>query len=88
MTRIEKPHRHTLRLQEYDYSQKGMYFITICTHERKNILSKIIKENNSLEQNEKMKSNTNVGARCTVPRGNNNRTIEHWKNCRTRNNKN
>lgn len=27
-------HRHSIRLQEYDYSLEGLYFITICTHER------------------------------------------------------
>jgi len=23
-------HRHTIRLKEYDYSQEGLYFVTIC----------------------------------------------------------
>ncbi len=27
-------HRKSLRLQDYDYSQAGAYFITICTHHR------------------------------------------------------
>ena len=27
-------HRRSIRLPEYDYSQEGMYFITLCTHER------------------------------------------------------
>ena len=27
-------HRRSVRLQGYDYSQAGLYFITICTHER------------------------------------------------------
>ena len=29
------PHRKTIRLQNYDYSQNGAYFVTICTAERK-----------------------------------------------------
>ncbi len=29
------------RLKNYDYSQNGAYFITICTHSRKPILSRI-----------------------------------------------
>ena len=33
--------RKTIRLQNYDYSQKGMYFITICTKNRECILSTI-----------------------------------------------
>jgi putative transposase len=27
-------HRKTIRLQGYDYSQSGYYFVTICTHDR------------------------------------------------------
>ena len=34
--------RKQLRLKEYDYSQEGYYFITICTQNRLQILSKII----------------------------------------------
>ena len=30
------------RLQEYDYSQNGAYFVTICTQDRKKILSTIV----------------------------------------------
>ena len=35
-------HRRTIRLQEYDYSSDGLYFITICTHQHKTILGKNI----------------------------------------------
>jgi putative transposase len=28
-------HRRSIRLKEYDYSQAGLYFITICCHEKK-----------------------------------------------------
>jgi hypothetical protein len=27
-----KHHRRSIRLKEYDYSQAGAYFVTICTH--------------------------------------------------------
>ena len=37
--------RKQLRLKEYDYSTSGYYFITICTQNRKEILSKIINSN-------------------------------------------
>ena len=30
------------RLKNYDYSQNGAYFITICTKDRKEILSQVI----------------------------------------------
>jgi len=34
--------RKSIRLKEYDYSQEGMYFITICTQDRKCVLSEIL----------------------------------------------
>src|SRR5579864_6472751 len=27
-------HRHSIRLKDYDYTQAGAYFVTICTHDR------------------------------------------------------
>lgn len=39
---MELPNRHPNRIPEYDYSQTGAYFVTICTHERKQILSEIV----------------------------------------------
>ncbi len=36
-------HKH-LRLKEYDYSDDGAYFVTICTFEKKKIISTIIKK--------------------------------------------
>jgi len=36
-----KPTRKQYRLPNYDYSQNGAYFITICTKGRKSILSQI-----------------------------------------------
>lgn len=36
------PKRKPLRLSEYDYSRNGAYFITICTKDKKRILSKVI----------------------------------------------
>ena len=38
---MEQHNRKQNRLPEYDYSQEGAYFITICTRERKRILSQI-----------------------------------------------
>jgi REP element-mobilizing transposase RayT len=34
-----------IRLQNYDYSQPGAYFITICTHKRECLFGKIIETN-------------------------------------------
>lgn len=36
------PKRKPTRLKDYDYSSNGAYFITICTHNRKNLFSKIV----------------------------------------------
>ncbi len=37
----ELPQRKHTRLQDFDYSTTGAYFITICTHNRRCVLSKI-----------------------------------------------
>ena len=37
----ELPKRKQLRLQQFDYSTPGAYFVTICTQDRKCILSDI-----------------------------------------------
>lgn len=35
-------HRRSIRLKNYDYAGKGLYFITLCTAQRKNIFGRII----------------------------------------------
>ena len=39
------PRRKQLRIKKYDYSKEGMYFVTICTKNRKCILSEIYEKN-------------------------------------------
>jgi putative transposase len=34
-------HRHSIRLKGYDYSQTGMYFITICVHDKVHLFGEI-----------------------------------------------
>ena len=34
-------HRRSIRLKGYDYSQAGLYFITICVHEKKHLFGNI-----------------------------------------------
>ncbi|MBE6646679.1 MAG: hypothetical protein E7611_03440 [Ruminococcaceae bacterium] len=41
--KTKAPDRKHNRLKNYDYSSTGAYFITICTKDRQNILSEIIK---------------------------------------------
>ena len=38
----ELPKRKCIRLQNYDYSSNGLYFVTICTEDKKPILSTIV----------------------------------------------
>jgi putative transposase len=35
-------HRRSIRLKDYDYSQSGLYFITICTKDRLNLFGEIV----------------------------------------------
>ena len=42
MDEKEKPKRNDIRLKQYNYSTRGAYFVTICTQDRKNILSNIV----------------------------------------------
>lgn len=37
-------HRRSIRLKEYDYSQEGYYYVTLCTHNRQCIFGEIIEE--------------------------------------------
>ncbi|MBQ7226797.1 MAG: hypothetical protein IJX05_00170, partial [Clostridia bacterium] len=39
---MDLPKRKPTRLKNFDYSTTGAYFITICTHNRIELLSKII----------------------------------------------
>jgi REP element-mobilizing transposase RayT len=73
-------HRKSIRIKEYDYSKNGMYFITICTQNRKCILSEIIGETSSnvvgaglvparVSQNPEMAMSDIVGAHdCAQPK--------------------
>jgi putative transposase len=42
METINRPHRRSIRLKEYDYSQPGEYFVTICTYNHECTLGEII----------------------------------------------
>lgn len=41
MTKAPDNQRHTFRLQGYDYSKEGAYFITICTYERRHLFGNV-----------------------------------------------
>lgn len=39
------PNRKPIRLKDYDYGSPGAYFVTLCTQDRKRILSEITNMN-------------------------------------------
>jgi len=39
---LNKYHRKSIRLRDYDYSQDGSYFVTICTHKRELLFGDIV----------------------------------------------
>jgi REP element-mobilizing transposase RayT len=45
------PDRHSIRLKGFDYSSKGYYFVTICTHNRKCVFGAITDNIMHLNQN-------------------------------------
>lgn len=51
-------HRRSIRLQGYDYSQEGLYFVTICVQNRLNIFGEIIDRKMILNENGKIVENT------------------------------
>ncbi len=51
MTYVEKGFRkNTLRLQGYDYTQAGYYFVTICTRERQCFFGKVAESGVNLNE--------------------------------------
>jgi len=48
----QKHHRQSIRLKGYDYSQAGLYFITICCQDRACLFGEIVGANNYSPKNE------------------------------------
>ncbi len=46
-------HHRSIHLKEYDYSQAGMYFIPICTHNHQYFFREIVEEKMYLNNGEK-----------------------------------
>ena len=40
---MDRPSRRSIRLKNYDYSTPGAYFVTVCTREKRCILSRVVK---------------------------------------------
>ncbi len=52
-----KYNRHSIRLKGYDYSQSGLYFVTICCHNRECLFGEIVDGKMILNQYGKIASN-------------------------------
>ncbi len=55
---MDLPKRKPTRLKDYDYNSNGAYFITICTHNRKNIFSDVV---GAIHESPEIKLNSNGG---------------------------
>ena len=53
---MEHPERKRNRLTDYDYSANGAYFVTICTQDRKKILSDIVGDDAHIRPKNKIAS--------------------------------
>jgi len=53
----DKHHRRSIRLKEYDYSQPGWYFVTICTQNRVRLFGDIVNGRMVLNDSGKMVEN-------------------------------
>ncbi len=42
MDDFERHHRRTIRLPDYDYTQNGTYFVTLCAHQRECLFGEIV----------------------------------------------
>ena len=47
---MERRQRKSIRLKGYDYSQSGLYYITICTKNKENVLGEIIESKMKLNK--------------------------------------
>jgi hypothetical protein len=45
--------RRSIRLKEYDYSQSGAYFVTICTHNKECLFGEIVDGEYGIERRRK-----------------------------------
>ena len=45
----KKLHRRSIRLQNYDYTQAGAYFVTLCTQDRRHLFGEIFQTQNEFK---------------------------------------
>lgn len=59
-------HRRSIRLQGYDYSKAGLYFITLCCHNRRCIFGKIVVAKDDPSTKMKLNDGGIIADRCWV----------------------
>ena len=64
MSHEERPARRSIRLFGYDYSSAGLYFVTICAHERKSLFGRVAQDAVSLTRLGKIVRECWVGIPC------------------------
>lgn len=47
---IDRHHRRSIRLKDYDYSQAGAYFVTICTQEKACLFGEVVDDEMRLNE--------------------------------------
>ena len=47
----EKHYRRSIRLQGYDYSQEGAYFVAICARDRAHLFGEVVEGEMRLNEN-------------------------------------
>jgi REP element-mobilizing transposase RayT len=43
-------HRRSIRLRRYDYSRPGLYFVTVCKHQKENLLGEVVEDEVKLNE--------------------------------------
>jgi len=75
---MSNQNRKSIRLQDYDYSQAGEYFITICSRNRENIFGEVVDGEMVLNnrgkiiekeilKTKKLRKNINIDISCIMP---------------------
>ena len=74
------PNRKLPRLQNYDYSTPGAYFITICTHEKRCLFGKIPSQGEGAEATVLLSPIGIIAKGCLIelPSHYTNVSIDHW----------
>ena len=61
MKNLSQQKRKNIRLQEYDYSQPGLYFVTICTRDKVCLFGDVIDDEMVLNRSGKIVKNDMAG---------------------------